>query len=364
MMRIMLAAVAIAVVVGSPVRADDNKSVRDTLKEILEEYKAAQKPLAEQFQAARDEDAQNAVLAKLPALAKPFGEKAYQLAKENPKDPLAPECLNFAIQAAHLDKAGELLLEIGANPKAVAETCMLLMSAAIHGKHPAGEKFLKLAIVKAKEKEVQGAACLAIARVLFAKSDTASDEKTFAALLKSAEEYATKAVNEYADVDAPREGKLGTLAKRVLFQIRNLAIGMTAPEVVSRDLEEKETKLSALRGKVVVLDFWATWCGPCVAMIPHETEMVEKLKDKPFALVSVNADEDKADLLAFLKKKEMPWTHWWEGERETGVIKDWNVDSFPTVYVLDAKGVIRHKGLRGAKLEDAVEKLVKEAEKK
>ena len=62
-----------------------------------------------------------------------------------------------------------------------------------------------------------------------------------------------------------------------------------------------------------MLDIWATWCGPCKAMIPHEREMVERLKDKPFALVSISADEKKKTLTDFLAKDTMPWTHWWNG---------------------------------------------------
>lgn len=58
----------------------------------------------------------------------------------------------------------------------------------------------------------------------------------------------------------------------------------------------------------------------------------------------------------------MPWVHWWEGHTGKGMLNDWNVQFYPTIYVIDHKGVIRHKGLRGKKLEEAVEKLVKEAE--
>jgi thiol-disulfide isomerase/thioredoxin len=137
----------------------------------------------------------------------------------------------------------------------------------------------------------------------------------------------------------------------------DLSIGSVAPEIKMQSLEGKVATLSALRGKVVVLDIWATWCGPCVKMIPHEREMVERLKDKPFALVSISADEKKETLTNFLAKEKMPWTHWWNGS-EGGIIDRWEIEYFPTIYVIDRQGVIRHKDLRGAELEKAVNALL------
>jgi thiol-disulfide isomerase/thioredoxin len=141
----------------------------------------------------------------------------------------------------------------------------------------------------------------------------------------------------------------------------DLSVGRTAPEVVTRDVDGKTVRLSETKGKVVVLDIWATWCGPCRAMIPHEREMVERLKGKPFELVSISVDENLDTLKKFLAKEKMPWTHWWVGVNSK-FGDDWNIQHFPTIYVLDTKGVIRYKEIRGEKLERAVNALLVEAE--
>ncbi len=144
----------------------------------------------------------------------------------------------------------------------------------------------------------------------------------------------------------------------------DLSVGKAAPEINSLDLDGKKVKLSDLKGKVVVLDFWATWCGPCRLMIPHTRELVKKMDGKPFVFVSVSADEKKETLTKFIKDTPMPWTHWHNGT--AGVVEDWEIDAFPTIYILDTKGIIRKVIIGGdSKLIDAeVEKLVQEIEDK
>ena len=143
-------------------------------------------------------------------------------------------------------------------------------------------------------------------------------------------------------------------------------VGSTAPDFTLMNQDRQPVTLSGLKGKVVLFDFWATWCGPCRAMIPHERELVEKYKDKPFAILSVSADSEKGDLTEFLGSEKMPWTHWWDGEKGP-VTKMFKIKAFPTLYLIDAKGVIRKKwvGSPGNDvLDKAVEELVAEAQKK
>ena len=69
-------------------------------------------------------------------------------------------------------------------------------------------------------------------------------------------------------------------------------VGAPAPEIDAQDFDGRPIKLSDQRGKVVAVVFWATWCPPCRAMIPHEREMVERFRDKPFVLIGVNNDDN------------------------------------------------------------------------
>ncbi len=139
-----------------------------------------------------------------------------------------------------------------------------------------------------------------------------------------------------------------------------LPVGAPAPEVQAQYVTGTTGPLSALKGKVVVLEIWATWCGPCRAMIPHERAMLERLKDKPFELVAVSIDDDLKTLEDFLTKENLPWTHWWAGPggKESAIAAAWNVQLVPAVFVLDTKGVIRYKDIRGEELEKAVNVLL------
>ena len=146
-------------------------------------------------------------------------------------------------------------------------------------------------------------------------------------------------------------------------EVLDISVGKPAPEVISEGLNGETVKLSDHKGKVVVLDVWATWCPPCKEMIPHERQMVERLKGKPFELVSISVDAKKETLKEFLSKEKMPWTHWWVGG-DSKFGEAWRIQSYPTIIVIDADGVIRHKDLRGEDLEKAVHVLLKEAERR
>ena len=99
-------------------------------------------------------------------------------------------------------------------------------------------------------------------------------------------------------------------------------------------------------------------------MYPHERSLVERLKGKPFAIVGVNSDP-REKVKAAIKEEKITWRSFWDGGSTDGPISTaWAVQGWPTIYLLDAKGVIRHKNVRGAEMDAAIEALVAEAEKK
>jgi hypothetical protein len=95
-------------------------------------------------------------------------------------------------------------------------------------------------------------------------------------------------------------------------------------------------------------------------MIPHEKEMVKRLKDKPFALIGVNSDGGRSALKEIMNREGITWRSFVNGDTSGPISTSWNVHGWPTIYVLDAKGVIRHKNLREEALEEAVVKLLAE----
>jgi thiol-disulfide isomerase/thioredoxin len=140
-------------------------------------------------------------------------------------------------------------------------------------------------------------------------------------------------------------------------------VGLPAPEIDGETFDGTRMKLSDYRGKVVVLVFWFSRCGPCKAMIPHERHLVERHRGKPFALLAVNNDENTDDARELIVSKKMIWPVWKTTGYFDPINKAWGVSSWPAVFVIDAKGVIRHALVRGPELDAAVDALLAETTK-
>ena len=182
------------------------------------------------------------------------------------------------------------------------------------------ENLIREVIAKNPDRKLQALACRSLASGRESIAEMVERIKNDAELRRNFQSVRGKPYVDKLLADHEKNLKEADELKKALREnyadvIADVSIGSPAPEIVIEDLDGKEAKLSAFKGKVVVLDIWATWCKPCRDMIPHEREMVERLKDKPFALISISVDEKKETLKEFLSSEKMPWTHWWNGSR-------------------------------------------------
>lgn len=333
MQRLLLGAALLAAVCLA-VRAEDKK---DEKKEEKADFSSLRMQFITKFRGATSPDDRQEAL-------KEYGPKFLEMAESSGKGKDGFGATVFALQIGGMSKNAQLTDKAIATFKKNHLDSPLLagdaMSAIAGALGDKASPLMKEIMEKGATDEIKAAA---VSSLLEAK------EK---ALVDATGDDKKKIEQEMADLRKVGVDK---------YKLKDLFIGAKLPDLKSEDLKGKEVKLSDYKGKVVVLDVWATWCPPCRAMIPHERKLVERLKDKPFELISISFDEKKETLEAFLEKEKMPWTHWWNG-RKGDLGAQLNVRFFPTIFVLDGNGVIRYKGVRGEAMDKAVDALLKEME--
>jgi thiol-disulfide isomerase/thioredoxin len=135
-----------------------------------------------------------------------------------------------------------------------------------------------------------------------------------------------------------------------------------APDFSFTSLEGGEISSAALQGKVVLLDFWATWCPPCRESVPTMVGLHKKFAGRPFEILGISGDDEEGTVKTFTSKNGMNWTEFLDN---SGTVSGtFDVDSFPTYIVVDKEGVIRYRqsgfgGTVGSELEDIINKALK-----
>jgi peroxiredoxin len=159
------------------------------------------------------------------------------------------------------------------------------------------------------------------------------------------------------------ESDLAKLAKGYIYEIEHLQVGMAAPEFTLTTLNGKEISLKSLRGKIVLLDFWASWCPNCFAELPRLRATIKKFADEPFEVIGVSLDDTREEAESVLKHHDFPAVHsWHEAGPEHPVGVQYNVQELPTWYLIDAGGIIRARDPFGEKLDRTLAALVKASE--
>jgi thiol-disulfide isomerase/thioredoxin len=140
-----------------------------------------------------------------------------------------------------------------------------------------------------------------------------------------------------------------------------LARARMVPPFAVDTLSGEHVSMDDLAGKVVLIDFWATWCGPCREALPHMQQIVKKFQGQPLVVLSVSLDSDEQKWKEFIEKNQMTWLHYRDG-RFTGPIATlFGVKAIPQTFTIDADGVLQDQHIGDAAIEGKLKKLVARA---
>jgi thiol-disulfide isomerase/thioredoxin len=403
MRRVLIACFAVLSATAFALAADDGpKAPADPKSKLVEraqtvklEYEAAAAAFRAAQAAAKTAEEKQKADASYPSPII-FADRMLAIARANPGSEEAFQALSWIVE--RFGRSGPRLSEPQeafrtlARDHAIDSRLQEACRAAGGSYRPAHEEFLRAVLAKNPNHAVKAAACYALAHSLSEKlraKDFLIDFRetpNFEAIVKSmgselvetlrgtdahattkeVEELYQRVIAEFADAKDHRGISLAERAKNALFERKSLNVGQVAPEIEGKDIEGVPFKLSDYRGKVVVLNFWGTWCGPCMVQIPHERDLVKRMEGKPFVLLGVNSDNDKEKLKERMREERITWRSWYDGPIATGggpISRTWSIPGWPWFYVLDHKGVIRHKYiLPGEEMDKAVDKLIKELE--
>jgi len=350
--------------IGDPAQIPDEDSPsRQQFRALVDEFEQGRRDFIAALRMANTEvEVEKAIAEKRPDEAK-FIAKFFDIAERGPTSHIAAEAATWILTHQPFDpdpKAVEIIARHHVESDAIGPICLAIGFSTTRAN---GELLRKISH-KNPHRSIRAAAFMGLAQHLIyncnrpMSGDETADMPRAVAMQSEAEMLLKQAISNYGDVILNRVS-IAEAAKSMLINIRRFGIGRPAAELSGFDADGQPLNLSDYRGKVVVLTFSGNWCSPCKAMYPDQRELVDRFKDRAFALLSVNTDEKVETLRKSIETKEITWRCWWDGGVNGPLCKAWDVQSYPTTYVLDPKGVIRYKDVQ-RDLKKSVELLMSE----
>ncbi|MFO0960077.1 MAG: TlpA disulfide reductase family protein [Isosphaeraceae bacterium] len=273
-----------------------------------------------------------------------------------------------------IDRAVDIIVESYPDDLTIARAALMLYT--MHT--PSRDRLLQALHDKSRDRQVRGTATMALAQYLMHKAMFVPQLRTrearmpywteeyeasyraidHQAMLAESERLFAEVIADYGDIpyiraisearikrDTERGLTLADAARNCLDEIHHVSPGSPAPNIVGTDFDGNPLELEPYRGKVVLLIFWGTWCGPCMAQVPHERDLARKYEGKPFAILGVDCDEDKDFARRVMKREGITWPNWNDGMPGEGpIVQRYHVQGYPTTFLIDAKGIIRKRG--------------------
>jgi peroxiredoxin len=157
------------------------------------------------------------------------------------------------------------------------------------------------------------------------------------------------------DFPETERGKHAAQMIAALKKQAELGVGKTFPDFNEKSLNGEPLSIAKYKGNIVLVDFWATWCGPCIAELPNVLNAYKKHHDQGFEIIGISLDSDRDKLTSFIKEKGMTWPQYFDGQGwQTKLAQDYGINSIPATFLLDGNGTIIAKDLRGDDLEQKV----------
>ena len=282
-----------------------------------------------------------------------------QLAMQN-KDEAGAKAAIAKVDASKLDMQGAMRAAVAANTIGAAEQKKSFLDAAAAKAKTIDERFelvtglrmgLKdneaadklLAEIEASAKTDEDKASVLMGKALMARRSSRDDKGPYNQML-------AEVVKLYP---ATKAGKMA--ASKVAAA--NLKVGSDPVHFTTTDMDGKSVSVADYKGKVLLIDFWATWCGPCIAELPHVLEAYKAYHDQGFEIlgISLDRDTDKEKLVNTIKDRGMSWRHVYDGKYwQAEIAQLHDVNSIPFTLLIGKDGKVAGMNLRGEKLGEAV----------
>jgi thiol-disulfide isomerase/thioredoxin len=378
----------------TPPQPREPEPIHAQVQALSKELAAQEKSLASARAAEKDPAKRRSLAERQLVLDTDYAKKFLAIADRVAGQSRALEPLCAAALAEYRGPEVEIALDrlrrdCASDPK-IVEYCRLV------GQLPSAkvEPLLREVLLRNADRTAKGHACLALARVLALRAEFPRyraqdpemaeglerhydkslldelDRRDVKAMVAEAKSLYERILSEFADVkllpaDPSDHQTIGPAAETWLAARRELAVGKPAPEIIGTDVDGKPLKLSDYRGKVVVLVFWASWCGPCMEQVPHEVALAKRLAGKPFTILGVNLDRTVAAARGVIEKERIPWPNWLDGDpaKPGPIFAVYHIQAVPAIFVLDRNGIIRATDIHGEALDKCADMLLRESHK-